>query len=390
MEWYKKLGFHSNPFSIKPAAFNNELIAYDMGYIHKKIDEGEVLFVEGRYGTGKTTILKNIINEFRGRNKIIYFSFNAGKKFDAEKLLDGANSLMRRIAGMQVRNVIFLLDEVHTMTKTDANELLKHYKEGSIKSLVFVTHDANLVSFPEELDTVLNGNVIKTINLSQPEAVDLVRRRIGNISLLSDNMIKTLFRLSENNPRRLLEYCEDVCKYAVELGDDTVTDFHVEEVIGIKVKKVAPKKPAVKKKAVEKKVEKKVEEEKKPEEEVKVASKATPKPKKATKKKVAPKPVIKEEPKKVVDDMGWIEVKELKEKVESEKRADAEPRIEIKEMDEPKKQKKYKVNKLVDKSQKSTLGQIEETESEPMIQKQEENSKEGVSEYQVYFFDEEE
>jgi len=33
--WYKKLGFHNNPFSIKPAAFRDELVAYDMPFCRR-------------------------------------------------------------------------------------------------------------------------------------------------------------------------------------------------------------------------------------------------------------------------------------------------------------------------------------------------------------------
>ena len=42
--WYDKLGFASNPFSIKPAALKNEVIAYDMSYIYSKIDKGDLTF----------------------------------------------------------------------------------------------------------------------------------------------------------------------------------------------------------------------------------------------------------------------------------------------------------------------------------------------------------
>ena len=66
--WYKKLGFHNNPFNIKPGAYDNELVAYNMPYIYKKIDNGDMVFIEGYYGSGKTTILKNIINKNRPLN----------------------------------------------------------------------------------------------------------------------------------------------------------------------------------------------------------------------------------------------------------------------------------------------------------------------------------
>ena len=246
--WYKRVGFHNNPFSIKPAAFRSDLVAYDMEYIYDKIDSAELLFIEGQYGTGKTSILKNIINNYRGKNKIIYYNFNKGDRFDVRDLLDGANSIWRKVSGLKVKNIVMLLDEVHTMKQKDAKEIMDYYKKGVLQSVIFVTHAYDAVSFPEEVDTLLNGNVLKTISLSDEEAVEFVRKRIGDIDLLTDDVIVRLFKASENNPRRLLEFAEDVSRYAVEMGDYEVTDFHLEEVLGdiIKeaknVRKAKPKK----------------------------------------------------------------------------------------------------------------------------------------------------
>ncbi len=331
--WYKKLGFHSNPFSIKPAAFDNEVIAYNMSFLYKKIDKGELLFLEGDYGSGKTTILKNIIENFKGENKIIHYSFNAGKKFDLDALLWGANSFVRKLTGLQVRNIILLLDEVHTMNKTDAKQIFEEYQRGIIKSVVFVTHDYSLVNFPEEMEELLDGNIIQTVNLSLRESVEFVRSRIGKLGILSDKVIKKLFKLADKNPRRLLEYCEDVSRYAVEIGDDKVTDFHIREILGdiIQEKKEEEKKEVPKKKP-KKKVAKT----------------------KETKKEESPK----EKPKKK------SEVKKKKEK-------------KVEENEEKKETgKKYKVNKLVMDSRENPYGQVKEKEDE----------EDGIPEYNVYLF----
>ena len=272
--WYRKLGFHNNPFSIKPAAFHADMVAYDLDYIYEKIDNAELLFIEGLYGSGKTTILKSIINNFRGKNKIIYFSFNNGQDFDTKKLIDGANSFFRRISGLKVRDIIMLLDEVGNMTKNHAKDILNFYQTGIVQSIVFVDKDFNKVSFPDDVQTYLNGNVIRTVDLNQEEAIDLVQSRLGDIDLFSNKVIKKIFDLAEKNPRRFLAYCEDVARYAVEMDDYEVSEFHLEtvleEVIESKKtvkKKAKPKAKSVKKeplktKPVELKADKKTEEEK--------------------------------------------------------------------------------------------------------------------------------
>ncbi len=351
--WYRKLGFYSNPFSIKPAAFDNELVAYDMSFVYKKIENGEMVFLEGDYGSGKTTILKNIISRFRGKNKIIYYSFNASEDgFNLSQLLNGANSLLRRVAGFKIKNIIMLLDEVHTMKATDAKKLLKPYEDGTIKSVVFVSHDYGLTSFPEEYKKLLNGNIIKTINLTAQEAIALVKKRIGNLDLLSDKMIAKIFLLSDKNPRRLLEYCEDLSRYALEMGDNKVTDYHITEVLG-KVIKERQKKRVVKKQeiVVEEKNVKPRKERKQRREESIVEEILTARP--------------------LVDEVIEISEKEeeIKPRVEKE-----ETIIEIKEIPQKdlSKEKKFKINKLVKEDKKNSLGTIVENEEPKEEPKKEE------------------
>ncbi len=339
--WYRKLGFHNNPFSIKPAAFHAEMVAYDLDYIYEKIDNAELLFIEGLYGSGKTTILKSIINNFRGKNKIIYFSFNNGRNFDTKKLIDGANSFFRRISGLKVRDIIMLLDEVNNMTKSHAKDILNFYQTGIIQSIVFVDKDYNKISLPDDVQTYLNGNVIRTVDLSQDEAVDLVKSRLGDIGLFPNKILKKIFDLADKNPRRYLAYCEDVARYAVEMDDYEVSEFHLDTVLEDVV--------GSKKKPVKKKV------------------KAKPKPKKAVKKE----PVKTKKP---------VELKADK------KKEDEKPR-----------QKKFKVNRLIE-GKKEPLGAIEATE-EPKVEvekteKKEEKPKsetkegdEPIPEYKVFVFD---
>lgn len=354
MIWYKKLGFHNNPFSIKPAAFQRDMVAYDLEYIFEKIDNAEMIFIEGEYGTGKTTILKNIINYFRGRHKIIYYSFNSGKEFNLKKLIHGANSFLRRVTGINERDMVLLLDEVESMTKKQADSVLKYYQSGILQTVVFVNPDYQKVSFPEDLKLYLGDNVICTVELNLDEATELIQERIGDIDLFPKKIIKQIFDLSKKNPRRFLAYCEDIARYAVDMSDYKVEEYHVETVLeGVINATKSSKAPAPKKASTPKK---KVEEPKK----LKVA---------------------KSEP---------VDLESVEVKVESETKT---------------RSKKFKVNKLLDgESKKDPLGAIEAKDDEPKIEikeldqepkvevepvESEESDDDGeeVPEYKVFVFD---
>lgn len=366
MTWYRKLGFYNNPFSIKPATLQNSVVAYDMPFIYDKIDNAETVFIEGEYGTGKTTILKNIIRRYQGKNKIIYYSFNTGV-FNIRVLIEGANSFLRKVSGLRVRNIIMLLDEVHSMTVKDAKNLLKHYSEGTIQSIIFVSHDYDKVNFPEDFKPLLNGNILRTIDLTDKEAIELIKSRIGDIELFSDTVLKKIYRRAKN-PRRFLEYCEDVARYAVEMGDMEVTDFHIDEVLGDIKLKVAKKVVKPVKKEVKKQVKKPAEEP--VVKEVQITEKKVVEP-------VEEAPSIKKEVEKepVEEKVRAIEKEVEKEPVDvvSQVKVVQEEPEEIK-IDADK--KKFKVNKLVGNSKTNPLGEVGE------------NDEEEVPEYKVYFFDE--
>ena len=355
MIWYKKIGFNSNPFSMKPAAFQPDVVAYDLEYIYDKLESAEILFIEGEYGTGKTTILKSIISKFKEDNKIVYYSFNAGRNFNLLGLLNGANSFLRRFTGLKHRNIILLLDEVHTMTKSQAKEILKYYQNGVLQSVVFVTHDYNCVTLPEDLQLYLEGNVIKTVPLSQNEAIELVENRIREIDLFSKKILKRIFELSDKNPRRFLANCEDIARYAVEMEDYKVSDFHIDSVLEEVIEKKKKQREVLKKVVEPKLVEKIVEEIS----ETKVSD-DDQKPKKVSDKKEAEE---KDEPK--------IEIKEVE-----------EPKID----DKPKREKRFKVNKLVEGT-KDPLGKIEAADENEVQAEEEPTSTDEIPEYKVFVFE---
>ena len=232
-------------------------------------------------------MMKNIINEFGGKRQVAYFSCNRqDESIDVEELLQGKYGTLGKILRLTPSDMILLLDEVEGLSREDQEDLLNFYKDDNIKSVVFFGPKFESVSFDIELKKLMVNNVIQLVKLTPDEAVELIRERIGNIKLLSDDIIKKVFKHSEDNPRLLLENLEDLCRYAVENNDDEVSEDHLKEVLGIKPK---PKKAAKKKKKTSKKKPKKTK-------------------KTATKKVVEePKPIVNSEPEKIVYDESELQ-----------------------------------------------------------------------------------
>lgn len=233
--WYNQLGFYNNPFSIKPAAYHDEILGSNgvVDEILDKIRSSNVLFIDGDYGTGKTTILKRIITEFGGKKKVVYYSCNRSENgLDVERLVNGGKGFFGKLFGTEPKNLILLLDEVQGLSKEDCESLHSHFDNKSFKSIILVSQDFKEVNFDPSLKNLIGKNVIKMKKLGNEESIDFVRKRIGNLKILSDESIKSLNKKADGNPRRLLKSCEEVCKYSVENFEDEVNEEIVKKVCG--------------------------------------------------------------------------------------------------------------------------------------------------------------
>lgn len=320
MLWYRRLGFHNNPFSIKPAVFHDGLMGYEdlLDDVSYSVLKNKLLFVEGDFGKGKTTMLKRLLRDFGGKKEVIYFSCNRlDARLDVDRLLRGKFGFWGKLFDMKPQNMVLLLDEVQGLSKRDCDRIHNYHKRGFFRSVVFVGKKYEKKGFTTELNKDIE--VFKLGKINEEDAVAIIRRRMGRMSLLPDSMIKKIFNSSDSNPRKLLKNCEAVCRYAMEYGEDVVTDEILKEVLNTPIPKVeiiADAPTESKKFAKEEELESPVMEV----DEV-IAAAETAKPiakkvnikKKAVKKKVVKKKVVKKAVKKVEAPVKPIEVASVEE-----------------------------------------------------------------------------
>jgi len=248
--WYLSFGFSSNPFTIKPTALSNELIGIQVEPILEKIENNEIQFIEAPLGSGKTTILKSIIAKFKGQHKLIYASCIKDENLGVYALLKNA-TLKGKLFGRLSDDLILMVDEAQNISKDDAKEITHYIEQGNIKAVAFFGTSYNKKLLTENLNNSLNGNVTVLSYLNSEEAIDLVRKRIGNIKLIPDYVIREIYGRSNSNPRRLLQNCEDICRKAVDLSINelTITDVGTlleSEAVPKKAKRKTSKKAAKK------------------------------------------------------------------------------------------------------------------------------------------------
>lgn len=230
--WYNTLGFKQNPFTIKPST-ERRLVGNEetIKKILEGIEHGQVLLIEGEYGFGKTTLLKRIIEQFRDDYRIIYYSRNRrDSSIDFDNLLINAGGFFHKLFGIRKKHNIILIDEAQDLNLKDLELLPKYYNEEFFHAIALVSHDFSTTKFPDELKALFDKNTFLIKSISADEAVTLVRKRVGDLPLLTDEVIKEVFGHSKN-PRKLLEDLEDLCRHAVEKDNETISSEDIKNIM---------------------------------------------------------------------------------------------------------------------------------------------------------------
>ncbi len=226
--WFEVLGYAYNPFTIKPGFFDDAIFGYDttVDNIIETLSEKNMAFLEGDFGLGKTTLLKFIVNEFKGRKqKIIYISRNrSDRAFNYAKLLKGASKGFAKLFGKKAKDVTLIVDETEKVNKKDCNQILQFYNKRNIKSVLFIDVSFKDARLSPEIKKEIGKTVFQLKPLDAKDAVELIRDRLEkNNELISDDYLKKIFTISKKNTRQYLLNVEDVCRHAIENGRTKVT-----------------------------------------------------------------------------------------------------------------------------------------------------------------------
>jgi chromosomal replication initiation ATPase DnaA len=238
MEWYEELDLEENPFVDSEST---ELVGYEdiIDEINYRIIAGDILFIEGKEGTGKTALMKRVISKFKGKGKLVYLN---GKKmensFNIEEILMKKQGWFRK---KYPQNMILLMDEVQELSKKNNERLKYFYDQNYLRSIIFASKDLKSVNFTQSLKERLS-KIIKLRELTEDEAVEAIQKRLRDNKILNEELIKSIFKKSKKNTKDFLINCEMVCKKVIESGRKEATKEDIEEIFNPKKQETVPTK----------------------------------------------------------------------------------------------------------------------------------------------------
>ena len=227
MEWYEELDFDENPFSTNPKKFANNLVGMEtiLEDVFYRVAAGSMAFIEGKKGTGKSSILWNIIKKYRGRGKIIYFDCaQLDRELNIEKLMVNKHGFVRgRILKKKPKGMILLLDNVDELSEKNSERVKYFFDQGYILSVIFAGDSYDKAKFSKSLRERIGKRIIRTKLLEPYQAISLVRRRISELDIISDEIIESIFKSSGKDPLKFLQNLDSIFSFAVENNEEKIT-----------------------------------------------------------------------------------------------------------------------------------------------------------------------
>ena len=235
--WFEKIEFDRNPFEVDPLKSDIKMIGNEE--VKKEIlyraYSGSMVFVEGKVGTGKTVLLKYIIDNFRDRGKVIYLDCEKlDREADIEKVLIGKNGLFGRLLKKYPKGMILLIDDVELSSPKNTERIKYFFDQDYLKSVIFTGDSFKNVKLSPSIKDRIGKHIIQLEELSEEEAIGLVNDRLKGKNIMPVEIIKRLYKESRKNPKTFLENCEKICVSALTNGEYMVTENHFKELFSNK------------------------------------------------------------------------------------------------------------------------------------------------------------
>ena len=222
MKWYEKLDFFENPFEVNLFKTDYGMLGLDEEKREAlyRVRSGSMLLIEGPKGSGKTAILRHIIDNFKGRNRLIYVN---GKRLnrglDIERLLLNSSGIRGKVFRKKPKGMILLMDSIESISKHNANKIKYYFDQDYLRSVVFTTKDYSKVNIDESIKDRIDKRIIKLNTLKKKDYVELIKMRLEGKELFSKEILKIIVSNSDN-PKEALINAEIVANNINKKGID--------------------------------------------------------------------------------------------------------------------------------------------------------------------------
>lgn len=222
--WYDQLGFKGNPLDVRP---NPALIGLERQeeQLVNHILKGEISFLNGLTGSGKSSLLVRIQNNLKNHKFVYLDAQELPKGFNLEEELKKKRSFFDKIRLRKhpTKTPVLIIDEFQATDPNlvlDARAKWENPNEKRIKSIVIAQISKYLKNVTPAFKERLGSRTIILPTLDDEEMKEVLKLRlqgkkgVNYFNKLHNEAINLIVACADGNPRKLLEYT------------DMIFDFH--------------------------------------------------------------------------------------------------------------------------------------------------------------------
>ena len=232
--WHERFGYDDDPLTGESHHGDELVDAEDLiEELFYRIEAGSIIFIEGESGSGKTALLYQAIDRYKGHKRVIYFNCSDLRKTaEIDLLMKKRYGFFGRLFNRIPKDMIVLLDNVQALSFKNAERAKFYFDQNYIKSLVFTGINYNSTKLTPSIKDRIGTRVIKTRKISESGALELLRIRLGeDQKLIPENIARKIYRHSNGNPKKFLDLSSELCRHSLRSAKE-VTEKHYSAIFG--------------------------------------------------------------------------------------------------------------------------------------------------------------
>ncbi|MBD3203042.1 hypothetical protein GF327_02010 [Candidatus Woesearchaeota archaeon] len=235
--YYELFDFDKDPFSTNPKRFTDKLVNMDeiLKEMYYRIKSANLLVVKGKSGFGRTSLLMHVAQRYNGSGKIIYInSEKIGKDLNITKVLKDKYGIIGKLLNKKPKNMVLLLDNAQNLSEKNNERIKFYFDQNYLRSIIFTCEEFKDIKISASLKDRIGSRIKEIPEIDEHDAVEIIRNRIGESNLLTDELIIEIFKRSDRNPKKMIKNCKKIAKLVVQNNDSRIKYVDVEKILGDK------------------------------------------------------------------------------------------------------------------------------------------------------------
>jgi len=216
--WYEQLGFRENPLDLRPCP---KLIGLDKQEEELKnhIRKGEICFINGLTGSGKSSLLVKLQNELKDHSFVYVDAQELPAQFSIDEAIKNNRSILDLIALKEypAKPAVLIIDEFQATSPElalQARAKWENPNDKKIKSIVLAQISKQMKNVTPAFKERLGSRIITLPTLDDNEMKEILKIRLqlrsgtNYYNKLHNEAINLMVACADGNPRRLLEYAD--------------------------------------------------------------------------------------------------------------------------------------------------------------------------------------